>query len=1089
MTKVNERIEQLILEQNLNKPLVITIGFDVNDLNHWLIEPIAQKLDITDIEAKKTKLISEAFSNIDKFDDYLMVRPEEFSLLRDAMDVEMIYHTDIVVLKNNLFDKSFPYSNTLSDVDKAYEMLYLSEDIELEGLDKKRVERINIFYGSINFSKNSKKYFITYKEDLWDKYPKYDFYRINGDTKVITVDVPKASINVALDEEETRFLDFELGHDFLEPVNFVVDSVDHVPHKYLERIAVLKMLNPELVVTFSTQSIKREQIKHLNEYRNILKRVWDYDDFRDLNMYANIEKRDKKLIKISQAQIIDDIVNQAENARKNEEYRDIYITASTGAGKSVMFQIPTLYLTEKYVDDKPLILVISPLIGLMNDQVDSMKSKGVNNAETINGNTPPYEKQNILHKVADGSIDMLYLSPETLQARGDIKMLIGNRKIGMLIVDEAHIVTTWGKSFRADYWYLGIYLQKLRKEYQFPIVTFTATAIYGGSEDMYLDARDSLNMIRPIAYFGLVRRNDISMKIRSGLVDEGDKDYRKKKSVLAFNHLKDAFEKKQKSLVYFPTVRLLNEFFRFLEVNYENIANVTGKYYGSLDKEEKDTVLEEFKSGEIRFVLATKAFGMGIDIPDITNVYHYNPTGNVVDYVQEIGRVARDHSLVPKGFGILDYLPRDFNAVQQLQGMSAIKTTQIQGVMKKILDIYRVKGSNRNLVVSADDFKYIFSDNLDDDNNNLDNKVKTVLLMIEKDFSSDRKLGYSPFVARPRSVFGKELIIVSRNTQTVLVRSALKDYFEVITSLKGEGYSTVLSVDLSGIWEKYYKKISFPEFKYKINTLEERKKMDHAKIFELFNFASGIQYTFDEDNDSRLAGYKKVMETYQSFLDSMQREAKQFEVRELGSYIRSSLNVNDEFKARSLAQVLINATFEYQKLKNVKILRERPGASKTLFATVKSGEMFGEFINQIATRLYTPIYSFSKGNNKMRVFHNRNSDNFDEEIITLGIGEAFDQTIGLNFTTLGGYNPQIYVRINSVYPVEQAIKQDKRYRNFILQDVLQKHKIGVVMQKFLFTHKEKDINEYTNWFWNQIEDYFMGRLPIEVEQKLNSKRK
>ncbi|WP_273714155.1 C-terminal helicase domain-containing protein, partial [Leuconostoc mesenteroides] len=83
----------------------------------------------------------------------------------------------------------------------------------------------------------------------------------------------------------------------------------------------------------------------------------------------------------------------------------------------------------------------------------------------------------------------------------------------------------------------------------------------------------------------------------------------------------------------------MNGFYQFIETNAPSIAKVTGRYYGTLTKEEKDAGLDEYKTGEIQFVLATKAFGMGIDIPDITNVYHFNPTGNVVDYIQEIGRV------------------------------------------------------------------------------------------------------------------------------------------------------------------------------------------------------------------------------------------------------------------------------------------------------------------------------------------------------------------------------------------------------------------------------------------------------------------
>ncbi|MTO65094.1 DEAD/DEAH box helicase, partial [Turicibacter sanguinis] len=445
---------------------------------------------------------------------------------------------------------------------------------------------------------------------------------------------------------------------------------------------------------FTRLSIKRQVIENEEAYLKILKDVYGYDSYRSIKFYKSIESYSKDTISISQAQLIDDIVVQAEKAMRGEAFRDVYITASTGAGKSLMFQIPALYLAQKYSNDKPLTLVISPLIGLMNDQVSTMRKKGVNSSATINGNTPLYEKEKILAQIQSQEVDVLYLSPETLQARSDIKMLIGDRKIGVVIIDEAHIVTTWGKSFRADYWYLGIYLAKLRKEYKFPIITFTATAIYGGQEDMYLDTRNSLNMISPISYFGEVRRNDLYMFVRSSEkdLDAQGRDYRKTKNTLALRHLKMAANRNQKSLLYFPTIKLLLEFYRFVEQNEPAIFKKTGKYYGTLTKEEKDTVLSEYKSGELQFVLATKAFGMGIDIPDITNVYHYAPTGNVVDYIQEIGRAARDNSKVKQGFGMIDFLPRDMNEVKQFHGMSAIRKTQILEVMKKICSIYKEKG-------------------------------------------------------------------------------------------------------------------------------------------------------------------------------------------------------------------------------------------------------------------------------------------------------------------------------------------------------------------------------------------------------------
>ncbi|HCT0467581.1 TPA: ATP-dependent DNA helicase RecQ, partial [Staphylococcus pseudintermedius] len=114
-----------------------------------------------------------------------------------------------------------------------------------------------------------------------------------------------------------------------------------------------------------------------------------------------------------------------------------------------------------------------------NDQVQGLNSKNIHTAKTINSGLSPIEKSAIARDVKNGKIDILYVSIETLISRNDIQSLIGDREIGLFVVDEAHTVTTWGRTFRVDYWFMGSYLNKLRKDYNFPIVTFTATAIIG----------------------------------------------------------------------------------------------------------------------------------------------------------------------------------------------------------------------------------------------------------------------------------------------------------------------------------------------------------------------------------------------------------------------------------------------------------------------------------------------------------------------------------------------------------------------------------------------------------------------------------
>ncbi|WP_173646039.1 DEAD/DEAH box helicase [Floricoccus tropicus] len=1097
---MKDKIQSIINEKG--KIIIVLKGFEIDKLpkNNKYFSFSTKYYDKVNLDIIKNNAIQDIIKNQNFEEEYRWMTAEEYQLFRQYSNMSGF---PVVILENNLYNKQFPYQNTLSNIENIYHDLYYNEDSELSSEQERILENVSYFYGQIDYSKFSGSYFVTYHQFENDTQIYYLYENIP-----IAVEFSEATPidnieRIELSENEIPFLDLEssiLNGLSKQNIIFVLsESSDYIPNHYLERLNILNNFT-DVNFYFSRLSIERQFIKNKIIYEKILKDIYGYDNFKDIAFYKNIENQSKETIDISQAQIIDDIVIQAEKAMCGDPFRDVYITASTGAGKSVMFQIPALYLATKYNDDKPLTLVISPLIGLMNDQVDSMRKKGIDSSATINGNTPPYEKEKILQKVNNQEIDVLYLSPETLQARSDIKMVIGNRKIGIVIIDEAHIVTTWGKSFRADYWYLGIYLAKLRKEYKFPIVTFTATAIYGGKEDMYLDTRNSLNMISPISYFGEVRRKDILMKVRSSEKDldlEG-RDYRKTKNTLALKHLKYAYKKKQKSLLYFPTVSLLNNFYDFIVQNDHVISEVTGKYYGTLSKEEKDEVLIEFKSGDLQFVLATKAFGMGIDIPDITNVYHYAPTGNVVDYIQEIGRAARDNSRVPYGFGMIDFLARDFNEVKQLHGMSAIKKTQIIEVMRKVLSIYKQSGNSRNLIISPEDFKYIFVQNKRDEDS-LDNKVKTVLLMIEKDFSSPNKLGYSPFVARPRSLFGNDMIFVNPELENKFLSSNLSKYFIKQYDLMSNIYSSVYQVNLSGIWESYYKNMSYPSFKHSLFTSEEQKKLKHAKLFEKFTYASGIEIILKNGIaiDDILSEYKKILSSFEQFINEYKLTGKQFTVTDLGNHFMRSLKISDKFKARAFAQTIINSAFEFGKIKEIKFISERINSieNNPRYSIHQDGDIYSKFILRSVLSSLKPDTNFVIEKHRITLFHirsNPHSQEIDSKITALGIGEARGL---LDFLVIGGNNPQIYIRMNSISPLEKAIKQGDFYQNGILKDVQLKHYISVEMLKFLFkksqpetTIREKILN-YSDWFWNNIENYFMGILPNEVLDSLSKTNK
>lgn len=1082
--------------------IIILKGFDTTVLprEHKYFSFDINYYDKVDLKEIDEQVIDEIIKNRTFVDEYKWMTMEEYQLFKKNENVNKM---PLFVLENNLYDKQFPYMKTLSNIDKIYHCLYYEEENELEPDQKTLLENVSYFYGKIEFSKESGLYYVTYPE-LDSNIKTYKYYDDSTPINVLySEDMPVKNFEqLELSDYELPFLDMEdriLNNKSKKQVILVLSGApERLPYNYLTRLNILTQ-QKNIKFFFKTLSIKRQIINNEKSYLAILQKVYGYNDFREIAFYKNIESHSKETINISQAQIIDDIVIQAENSMNGEVFRDIYITASTGTGKSVMFQIPALFLAEKYSNNKPLTLVISPLIGLMNDQVNAMYKKGITTSATINGNTPQFEKEQILKKIQNQEIDILYLSPETLQARSDIKMLIGDRQIGIVIVDEAHIVTTWGKSFRADYWYLGIYLAKLRKQYRFPIVTFTATAIYGGREDMYLDTRDSLNLINPISYFGKVRRDDIYMNVRSSEknLDSEGRDYRKTKHALALKHLKKAFKLSQKSLVYFPTVKLLNDFYNFVALNSPEIAEKTGKFYGTLPKEEKDEVLTEFKLGNLQFVLATKAFGMGIDIPDITNVYHYAPTGSVVDYVQEIGRAARDKDKVPYGLGMIDFLPRDMNEVKKLHGMSAIRRPQILEVMQKVLSIYKEKHNNRNLIISPEDFKYIFVQSKQDEDS-LDNKVKTVLLMIEKDFSSPNKLGYSPFVARPRSVFGNDLVLVTPELEEEFNKSHLSKYFSPKFKLVSNKYSAVYQINLSGIWERYYKKMSFPSFKYSLFKAEEMEKLKHKNIFKKLIYTSGIEVSLSEKYsiDDVLSNYKKILSSFEEFLNTNKLVNREFTIIDLGNHFMRTLKISDKFEARAFAQTIVNSAFEFSKIKEIKFISERSkvNADNPSYKIYKDGDIFANFITRSLIDVIKPHDNYSiHGQNITSFYFRANSDSIDAKIAALGIGEARKF---LNYQVIGGNNPQIYLRMNSIYPLERAIKQGDYYQNSILQDVRMKQHTSVEMLKYLFTQKKfskmptkERILNYSQWFWDNIEDYFMGLLPNDVKDEIYKKNK
>lgn len=291
--------------------------------------------------------------------------------------------------------------------------------------------------------------------------------------------------------------------------------------------------------------------------------------------------------------------------------KDVLAIMPTGGGKSICYQLPALILDG-------MTIVISPLISLMKDQVDALKTMGIN-AAFINSSLSNKEFNEILNNIRKNNYKILYIAPERLDAHEFIE-LINNNNISQIAIDEAHCVSQWGHDFRLSYRRISDFIKNLPKR---PIITaFTATA----SEEVRADIINLLCLENPDCYITGFDRENLSINIvKSSSKNKYILDYIK-------NH------KNESGIIYAATRKEVENIHNGL--SKRNIS--VSKYHAGLSKNERSKNQEDFINDDVDIMVATNAFGMGIDKPNIRWVIHYNMPQSIENYYQEIGRAGRD---------------------------------------------------------------------------------------------------------------------------------------------------------------------------------------------------------------------------------------------------------------------------------------------------------------------------------------------------------------------------------------------------------------------------------------------------------------
>lgn len=303
---------------------------------------------------------------------------------------------------------------------------------------------------------------------------------------------------------------------------------------------------------------------------------------------------------------------QAQAVQAALEGRDSIVVMPTGSGKSLCFQLPALEL-------HGLTVVISPLIALMKDQTDALRERGVS-AVAINSTLSAAERQAAEEGIAEGKVQLVYTTPEQIDGP-ELRKLLKMRGVDLFVVDEAHCISQWGHDFRPDYLTLASAIDDLGRP---PVLALTATA----TPDVVLDIQGSLRIPdAELVHTGFYRKN---LQLQVVPVQGDDEKESRLRELLT--------DSQGSGIVYAATIKSVE---RIAEV-LEGAGIAVACYHGRMSAKLRTEAQDRFMRGEVRAIVATNAFGLGIDKPDIRFVIHYHLPATMDALYQEFGRAGRD---------------------------------------------------------------------------------------------------------------------------------------------------------------------------------------------------------------------------------------------------------------------------------------------------------------------------------------------------------------------------------------------------------------------------------------------------------------
>src|SRR5690554_6919115 len=327
----------------------------------------------------------------------------------------------------------------------------------------------------------------------------------------------------------------------------------------------------------------------------------------------------------------------------------------------------------------------------MKDQVDNLEKVGITDAVTINGLLDPIERAKSFERVEDGSASILYISPELLRSKTIEKLVLG-RKIARFVIDEAHCFSSWGQDFRVDYLYIGDFIKSIQEkknlEDGIPVSCFTATAKQKVIEDIRNYFNEKLGLDLEL-FTSKASRTNLQYRV----FEKGDDEEK-------YQAVRDMIEEKNRACELTrgncPTIIYVSRTRKaYLLAERLTADGFKAKpYHGKMEAQEKTANQNAFLAGEVPIMVATSAFGMGVDKKDVGMVIHYEISDSLENYIQEAGRAGRDENIVADCFVLFN--EEDLSKHFILLNQTKLSIKEIQQVWKAIKEITRFRSMVSN---------------------------------------------------------------------------------------------------------------------------------------------------------------------------------------------------------------------------------------------------------------------------------------------------------------------------------------------------------------------------------------------------------